>query len=461
MAIVACVAVPHPPIILPEVGKGDEKAIQKTTDAFVQAMRFVAAAQPEAIVLISPHATLYGDWFHISPGKGASGSMARFGAPQVWVQVDYDTQLVAAIEAEARQRGIAAGTDGEREPALDHASVIPLVFLQKEMPLVPVVRVGLSGLPASEHYRLGQAIAAAAEKTGRRVAVIASGDLSHRLKEDGPYGYVPEGPQLDEEITRAMAAGDFGALLSIDPVLADKGAECGLRSFVIMAGALDGRKVEAQLLSYEGTFGVGYAVASFRPGAPDKTRHFLARYEAAGRQEAEKQRAGEDAYVALARRSIHEYLRAGRAGALPEDLPAELTGRRAGVFVSLHKFGELRGCIGTIAPATGSVAQEIWRNAVSAAAEDPRFPPVAQSEEEYLSIHVDVLGPAEGIDSEEQLDVKKYGVIVSAGARRGLLLPDLDGVDTVAQQVEIARRKAGIPEDAAVQLERFEVVRHE
>ena len=131
------------------------------------------------------------------------------------------------------------------------------------------------------------------------------------------------------------------------------------------------------------------------------------------------------------------------------------------MFVSLHREGRLRGCIGTIRPVRGCIAEEIAANAVSAATEDPRFPPVRPEELESLEISVDVLSAPEEIASRAELDVKRYGVIVSKGSRSGLLLPDLDGVDTVDEQVSIALRKAGIPErERGVRLERFEVVRH-
>lgn len=140
--------------------------------------------------------------------------------------------------------------------------------------------------------------------------------------------------------------------------------------------------------------------------------------------------------------------------------PAALTGEAAGAFVSLHKDGRLRGCIGTIAPTQASVAEEIVHNAVSAGTRDPRFPPVRTDELDELEYIVDVLGRPEPVDSPARLDPRRYGVIVSYGRRRGLLLPDLDGVDTVDQQVEIARRKGGIGENDPYTLQRFKVVRH-
>ena len=128
--------------------------------------------------------------------------------------------------------------------------------------------------------------------------------------------------------------------------------------------------------------------------------------------------------------------------------------------MSIHEHGQLRGCIGTIAPTRDCLAEEIIRNAISASTRDPRFRPIRKEELPFLEISVDVLGEAEDIESEAELDVKRYGVIVSKGMRRGLLLPDLGGVDTVEQQVAIAKQKAGISQSEKVTLQRFEVVRH-
>ena len=168
-----------------------------------------------------------------------------------------------------------------------------------------------------------------------------------------------------------------------------------------------------------------------------------------------------DPYVALARLSMDTYVSKGHLATLPDDLPKEMLQTRAGAFVSLHIDGNLRGCIGTIGPTQPNLAEEILHNAVSAAVNDPRFPPVLAKELPAIEVKVDVLGQPEPIEDESFLDPKVYGVIVSSGHRRGLLLPDLEGVDTVRQQVDIARQKAGIPPHTPLQLERFKVTRHE
>ena len=165
--------------------------------------------------------------------------------------------------------------------------------------------------------------------------------------------------------------------------------------------------------------------------------------------------------VQLAKATIENYVRQGRTIQPPEELASEME-KRAGTFVSIHKHGMLRGCIGTIEPAKANVAQEVIQNAISAATRDPRFPPIMPEELADLDIKVDVLGEPEPVGGLEELDPRRYGVIVKSARdrRKGLLLPDLEGVDTVKHQVDVARRKAGIRPDEAIELYRFEVVRY-
>ena len=460
MSILAAVMVPHPPLIVPEVGRGGERQIEATNAAYLRAAQEIAALAPETVIVSSPHATMYADYFHLSPGKSAEGSFARFRAPQVRFREKYDTELVSAIERLAEAEGFPAGTQGERSKELDHGTMVPLYFLRQFYSDFSLVRVGLSGLPLEEHYRLGQIIRQAVEETGRRAVFIASGDLSHKLQDYGPYGFAPEGPQYDARIMDAASRGAFGELLDFDEQFCERAAECGHRSFVMMAGALDGLAVKAEKLSHEDVTGVGYGICTFYPTGADGSRRFLDLRQAAQERRFEENRAACDPWVRLAWQSVESYVCHRKVIAVPEDLPAELTDTRAGAFVSIHKQGRLRGCIGTIAPTRDSLAEEIIHNAVSASTRDPRFEPIRPEELKWLEINVDVLGAPEDVASEAELDVKRYGVIVTRGHRRGLLLPDLEGVDTVRQQVDIARQKAGIGPDEPVTLQRFEVVRH-
>jgi AmmeMemoRadiSam system protein A len=461
MPITGAFILPHPPIILPEVGRGEEKKIERTVESFRAVAKMVRELAPEIIILSSPHSVMYADYFHISPGEKAIGDMRQFRAPELGLSAVYDTEFVGALSEAARQYKIPAGTMGERNAALDHGTMIPLLYVKEQYSAYRLVRIGLSGLPMTEHYRLGMCIRDVADRLGKSVVFIASGDLSHKVSAEGPYGYAEEGVLFDREITRAMDTGDFLRFLTFDAGFTEKAAECGLRSCVILAGALDGTAVDSKLHSYEGTFGVGYGVASFMPKGVDPARHFLDAYLLEEERRLSEIKNGEDAYVRLARYSVENFVQTGRRASLPAGMPEVMLNTRAGVFVSLKKHGQLRGCIGTIGPVTGSVAEEILRNGVSACSEDPRFDPVGQEELAALVYSVDVLAPPEPIESEAALDVLRYGVIVSSGRKRGLLLPNLEGVDTVARQVEIARQKAGIRPEETVTLERFEVVRHQ
>ncbi len=461
MSVLAAYMVPHPPMIVPQIGRGSEKQVQKTIDAYEQVAEEIAALRPETILISSPHAVLYGDYFHISPGRKGAGDFGNFRAAQVGFQEEYDQELVQEISGIAEKAGFPAGTLGERDRRLDHGTMVPLYFIRRKYAGGKIVRLGLSGLSLMQHYALGRMIQQAVDRLGRRAVYIASGDLSHKLQPYGPYGFAEEGPEYDRRIMDVCSRAAFWELFDFDAHFCDKAAECGHRSFVIMAGVLDGLSVEAKQLSHEDVTGVGYGICTFHPTGKDAERCFL---EVCRREREKKlaaRREKEDPHVRLARETIAQYIRNREILTLPDWVPAEMRTRRAGTFVSIHEQGQLRGCIGTTQATRGSIGQEIICNAISAATRDPRFEPIREEELPWLEIHVDVLSAPERIESTEQLDVKRYGVIVSSGGKRGLLLPDLEGVDTVEEQVAIARRKGGITDRDRIVLERFEVVRYE
>ena len=542
MGILAGIMVPHPPMIVPEVGRGSEKKITETTAAYEKAAKLIGELKPEVMVILSPHSITYSDYFHISPGEEARGDFGRFGAPEISFREQYDTELAVVIEGLAEKEHFPAGTMGQRDALLDHGTMVPLYFLRKYYSGGKILRIGLSGLPLTEHYHFGMLIRSAIEALGRRAVVVASGDLSHKLQDYGPYGFDPAGPVYDRRIMEDAGRGDFGAFFDYDEAFLSGAAECGHRSFVIMAGILDGLQVEAEALSHQDVTGVGYGVCTFQvhgtapdvPGAGNtqapssgnmessplhEDRRFLKIYEARKRKEYAEKLLDADPYVVLARETIRRHLEGLPAPSDPEKLirdfgeilrsevggedesfllegqvggeehspsenqsgennaPSEdllsaklnqlrdsleiLNREMAGVFVSIHENGELRGCIGTILPTTKSIYEEILQNAVSASSKDPRFSPIRPGEFPYLEVHVDVLFAPEPISSAAELDVKKYGVIVSSRGRRGLLLPDLEGVDTVADQIAIARQKAGIGPEESISLQRFTVTRHQ
>ncbi len=432
MPILSTHFVPHPPLIVEAVGGGREKEIQATIDSYHKIAKKIASDNPETIIIISPHATYYSDYFHIAGGKEAFGSFAKFGSPQVFFRVDYDTEFVNLLEDTAKKHGIAAGTLGEKNSDLDHGTLVPLYFIEQYTKNFKIVRISISGLSLEDHFQFGNLIKQIS--VDKRVVIVASGDLSHCLKEDGPYGYKPSGPKFDSEITEAMRFAKFEKFMAFEENFLSDAAECGLRSFVIASGALDATPIEAEFHSYEGTFGVGYALCSY---------YVI-----------------NDLYVFLARYSLENYIKCGEYVSAPQGLPDEFFSRGRGVFVSIKKNGELRGCIGTISGIQENLAIEIIANAVSAGTSDPRFDPIEISELPELTFSVDVLMEAEEVTDISELDVKKYGVIVTCGLKRGLLLPNLDGVDDVATQLSIALNKGRISQNENYKIERFEVVRH-
>lgn len=452
--------VPHPPLIIPEVGKGEEQAVSATIDAYHEIGRQIKDLAPDVIIVTTPHGPAFSDYIHISSSPCLKGSFKMFGVPEVTLKFSSEKELIDSIIETAKGCGIDAGGEGTHDKELDHGALIPLYFVSQYYTDFTLVRISISGHSLEQLYTFGNCIQEAIFNYNKNVVFIGSGDLSHKLTVDGPYGFAPEGPRFDKYLTEAIKNSDFKKLLTINSDLYHKAGECGLRSFAIMAGALNGLSVSSTILSYEGPFGVGYLTASLSINGYDLSRDLVSFIECRHRSEIEVTRKAEDPYVLLARTSLEHYVRKGKALEVPDYLPQEMTSLSKGVFVSIKKHGHLRGCIGTISPVNGNTAEEIIQNAISAGTRDPRFNPIKGFELKDLVYSVDILEEPEPIKSINDLDVTRYGVIVTSGYKRGLLLPDLEGVDTPEQQVEIALSKAGIQKDEKYSLERFEVIRH-
>lgn len=457
MPIIKTYMVPHPPLIIPDIGKGGEEQIKKTTESYETVAKEISELKPDTIIISSPHTIMYGDYFHITNANKVSGDFSNFNASNISFEEEQDIELIEEIENISKKYNFPAGRTKDIE--LDHGTMIPLYFIRKYYKEGKIIVLGPSGLPLIDNYMMGIIIKEAVNNLNKKVVYIASGDLSHKLQPHGPYGFCNEGVEYDKKIMEVCSNANFNELLNFEESFLDKAAECGHRSFTIMAGTLDGLNVKAKYLSHEDITGVGYGIITFTPQDKNDNRYFLDNYFKELEEKLSNQKQSEDPYVKLARLTIEEYITNGNTLETPSNTPKELLNSQAGVFVSIHKFGSLRGCIGTIMPTTNSIAQEIITNAISASTKDPRFPKIEKEELDYLEINVDVLGEPEDIDSEEQLNVKEYGVIVTSGMKRGLLLPDLDGVDTVSEQVSIAKKKAGI-KDEPYTLQRFKVTRH-
>lgn len=420
MSLVYSVFVPHPPLFVPEVGRGEERKCQASLEAYHEIVRRLAQAEVETVILVSPHAPLAQYGITLAIDDSIQGDFAQFGAGQVKLSFASDPRIIAQflekLSGVVPVRGV-----------IDHGAFVPLYFLKQVGWNGKAV---LLGMPLERPEVYGRSIGQILEDMPGRYALIASGDLSHRLKEDGPYGFNSAGPEFDQLVVNALER-DAKKVANLPVDLVEKAGECGYRSLRLALAAKEGAP---EVLSYEGPFGVGYMVADLYHSSP---------------------------LPQWARRCLTTYLEKGDRGLL--DLPiissVEFNVRR-GCFVTLKQAGHLRGCIGTTEPWQENLALEIQHNAIAAGTKDPRFRPVRSEDLDILSFTVDVLCELEKISGPEELDPWRYGVVVRQRGKSGLLLPHLEGVDTVADQISIAKQKAGISTEGTTELWRFEVIRH-
>ena len=455
---------PHPPIIVPEVGRGEEKKIKQTYDAYNEVAEQIAAIKPDTIIIITPHGPLFSNAIAVSAEENIYGDLGKFDAPDVQLNLQIDVPLVEKIISYSREDNIPVAkiteSDAKKynvEYGLDHGALIPLYFINKKFSNYKIVHITYGMISKIKLYEFGMNIKKAVEDSNINAVFIASGDLSHKLSEDGPYGYSNYGEEFDDEIIALLKYGDVLGVFNIDPVVVEAAAECGLRSFYIMLGAMEGYKIRGNLLSYEGTFGVGYSVMEFTLEKSDKSAYSLLLEDTQNKIKATMKNA--DPHVRLAYESLANFLINGDYMDVPSYVTDEMKNTKRGVFVTLKKLGSLRGCVGTFLPTTENVCEEIIKNAVSAGIYDSRFLPVGMEELDDIDFSVDVLTEPQKASIEE-LDPKKYGVIVRSGFKLGLLLPDLKEVDTAEEQINIALQKGGISTDEEYTIEKFEVIRH-
>ncbi len=448
---------PHPPIMVPEVGRESIAEVSGSINAMAEMTKRIIASGAETIVLISPHAPLQPYAFVAYKGPLLHGDFANFRAPTVRFDVSLDEELLdAIIRSAANEKYEVESVSGNE---LDHGTAVPLYFLRRSGWSGRVVALGYSFLSNEDHLRFGSHIGEAIDKVGRSVAIIASGDLSHRLKPDAPAGYNPTAYIFDDEVVDALRSNCPDRIINIDQDLRRIAGECGYRSMLVALGATRELPLACEVLHYEAPFGVGYLVAQITR-KPASFAEWDKNQKSARANSTAETDSDEQALPSLAREAVESFVRHG----IQIDPPREtsrLLRARAACFVSLKtRDGQLRGCIGTIEPAKDTLAEELIANAINAATRDPRFSPVSTDELPNLCYSVDVLSAPEAA-SFVDLDPSIYGVIVEdeMGVRRGLLLPDLEGVDTAKKQVEIAAGKAGLSPEMALKFSRFRVTR--
>ena len=264
--VFGCIA-PHPPVLLPEIGRGREREVTATSRALKDAALRFGRTGSKTVFIVTPHGPAHHDAMGVYTAPASSGDMDVWGVRGIAFRFQNDPEAVALLKEETEAAAIPlrpwpAGYD------LDHGVLVPIYFLEEGIPGAALVPLTFSWLPLARHFDFGKALGRVCARLDRPCAIIASGDMSHRLLPGAPNGYHPSGEVFDRALTEAVGRIDAQALMAMDPRLIEDAGECGLRSVVILLGALEGLQVRGQVLSYEGPFGVGYLVATFEMGEP-------------------------------------------------------------------------------------------------------------------------------------------------------------------------------------------------
>src|SRR5208283_4498031 len=265
--VTIAVLMPHAPVLVPAVGGKRGNRAAASVGAMTEAARRVVRAKPETIVLVSPHTPRRRGAFAIWAGGRIGGSLAQFGAPAAAVDLPADEPLAAAIMEAASSRGVEFWW--LRDAELDHGATVPLWHLADAGWRGPTVLIGLNYPGEPGLAELGEAIAGAARRADRRVAVVASGDMSHRLQPGAPAGFHPRAKEFDRAFIECLRAGDYRQLLKFNSELQDLAAEDAVDSTLVAASAVNWNAAGHEVLSYEGPFGVGYGVAILYQPPPE------------------------------------------------------------------------------------------------------------------------------------------------------------------------------------------------
>jgi AmmeMemoRadiSam system protein A len=435
MSISCAVLMCHAPIVIPEIAGAEAAHCRTTTEAMRETARAIIAHEPALIVLISPHAPRRPRSIGITFDDALLGDFERFGHAQVALELEGASDEAQRIAEKAREEGVATHPLSGR--ALDHGSLVPLFFVQEAGYRGRIVVTSLPYPGAELETAFGHALQKAARESGQRWAILASGDMSHRLTRNAPAGYAPRAREFDRGFTRALRHGDLRSAISADPDLLELAAEDVVQSTTVAAAAVQYRAHGTRVFAYEAPFGVGYLEALLFS------------------QNAERSPDSEppEVLIEIALQAIACALR-GEAYTPPVLAPPWNEARA--VFVTLRSpSGELRGCIGRTEPRFASLSEEVADCAISAATRDVRMPSVYSEELASLSVEVSVLGDPELVEDTAQLDPARYGVVVEQGSLRGVLLPAVEGVTQPEQQLQIALRKGGIAPHGRYKVSRF------
>lgn len=253
---------PHTPLLLPEVGKENLEKLSATNTALDEIATELYAAKPDVIMVISGHGSAYEDAITIHMDDPYKLDLSKLGGIDVGRQFRPDFLLIDRLQRYLRKADMPASLHAEEN--LDYGTAVPLLKLTEKLPEIKIVPINTTtGLTAKTHFHFGQALREVIEDSPRRVAVIASGDLSHCLTSDAPAEFNPKGHEFDDKIQEVISSNNAMGLLSIDPRVAKEVSQCGWRPLLVLFGILDTVNIRSSILSYEAPFGVGYLTATF------------------------------------------------------------------------------------------------------------------------------------------------------------------------------------------------------
>jgi len=261
MSIVFSAIVPHPPILIPSIGKKNLDQLKATSEAYSELEQNLYASQAETIIIISPHGPLQEKSFTLNLSLEFNADFADFGDLATKFNLSGNVGLAHKIREKMEAT---APLNLISESKLDHGASVPLYLLSRHLPKIKIIPLYYSGLNLIAHYNIGQMIKNELLSSDERIAVVASGDLSHRLTKDAPAGYNPKGKKFDKKLIDNLLKKQAEEIIKFDHNFVADAGECGLKSIVIMLGILEGIKYEPELLSYEAPFGVGYLVMNFK-----------------------------------------------------------------------------------------------------------------------------------------------------------------------------------------------------
>lgn len=453
---------PHPLKLIKEIGNGKEEKLKKTKKAFMDIYEEIQENEVETIIIISPHGTIFKGGVSIVKEDKIEGDFEKFGYSDYKMAFDIDLELVNKIIDKSKMEDIAVvPLNKENEEMyntkvfLDYGAMIPLYYLNNKEKY-KIVHITYGFMDYKKLYEFGKILSNIVKDSNKKVAFIASGDLSHRLSEDGPYLYSSSGKKFDDKVVSFLEKGDLNGLFQIDEELVIESGQCALNSIYIMAGAMDGLDVKGQVLSYEYPYGIGHATIRFDFTKGDSIYEKVLQTDAV--IEDEEYGIQGNVYTRLARKSIEHFLKHEKLMKVGKDSEKELLDKSKGVIVTLTIDGKNRGSMGSIKPTTSCIGSEIIKSALFCAFENPNFLDLTKEELNKVKIIVDIIEDVKDANIED-LDHNKFGVIVIKNYKVAVVPPNAPEVLNTPEQLKAALKKVNIYESEEYQLKIFTTTR--